>query len=35
MLDEVDRRRAARGITEEEVDSALDEAIEHVRPRPY
>jgi hypothetical protein len=32
-LEEVDRRRAAQGITEEEVDAAVDEAMEHVRPR--
>ena len=33
-LDEVDRRRAAQGITDEEVDAAVDEAMDHVRSRP-
>jgi hypothetical protein len=33
-LDKVDRHRAARGITDEEVDEAVDEAMQHIRPRP-
>jgi hypothetical protein len=32
-LDKVDRHRTARGITDEEVDAAVDEAMEHIRPR--
>jgi len=31
-LDEVDRHRAAQGVTDEEVDAAVDEAMVHVRP---
>ncbi len=32
-LDRVDRQRATRGIADEEVDAAADEAIEHIRSR--
>jgi hypothetical protein len=31
-LDKVDRYRAAHGITDEEVDATVDEAMDHVRP---
>ena len=33
-LDKVDGHRATRGIAEEEIDAAADEAMEHIRPRP-
>ena len=33
-LDKVDRHRAAHRIPDEEVDTAVDEAMSHVRPRP-
>jgi hypothetical protein len=33
-LNEVDRRRAAQGITDEEVDADVDESMEYIRP-PY
>jgi len=33
-MDKVDRHRAACRVTDEEVDSAVDEAMEHIRPRP-
>lgn len=32
-LAEADQRRAAHGITDEEADAAVDEAMQHVRPR--
>jgi hypothetical protein len=32
-LDCVDRHRATRVIPDEEVDAALDEAMDHIRPR--
>jgi len=32
-LAEVDQYRAAHGITDEEVDAAIDEAMQYVRPR--
>jgi hypothetical protein len=31
-LDKIDRHRMASGITEEEIDAAVDEAMDHVRP---
>jgi hypothetical protein len=33
-LDKVDRHRAARRIADKEVDTAVEEAMEQVRPRP-
>ena len=33
-LEIVDQRRAERGVTEEEVDATVDEAMAHIRPRP-
>jgi len=33
-LEKVDRHRVSSGITDEEIDAAVDEAMEHVRPRP-
>ncbi len=33
-LDSIDQHRTAHGIADDEVDAAVDEAIEHVRPRP-
>jgi hypothetical protein len=33
-LAETDQSMAARGITTEEFNAAVDEAMEHVRPRP-
>jgi NAD-specific glutamate dehydrogenase len=33
-LEQVDRHRAARRITDDELDAAVDEATDHVRPRP-
>lgn len=32
-LDKVERHRAARGIADDEVDAAVDEAMKHIRPR--
>jgi hypothetical protein len=32
-LADVDRYRAVNGIADDEVDAAIDEAMEHVRPR--
>jgi hypothetical protein len=32
-LTNVDRRRAANGVSDDEMDAAIDEAMEHVRPR--
>lgn len=33
-LDQVDRHRVANGVSDSEVGSAVDEAMEQVRPRP-
>jgi len=33
-LDEVDQHRLARGVSDNEVDAAVDEAMGSVRPRP-
>ncbi len=33
-LDKVDRRRAITNASDEEVDAAVDEALEKIRPRP-
>lgn len=33
-LDSIDQHRTARGTAGDEVDAALDEAMDHVRPRP-
>lgn len=33
-LDKADHHRTVRGITDDEVDAALDEAMGNVRPRP-
>ena len=33
-LSEIDKDMEARGVTTEEFNAAVDEAMEHVRPRP-
>lgn len=34
VLDQADRHRASHGIADEEVGAAVDEAMDHIRPRP-
>ena len=33
-FDKIDRYRETQGIADQEVDAAVDEAMDHIRPRP-
>ena len=33
-FDKIDRYRETHGITDQEVDAAVDEAMDHIRPQP-